>query len=49
MHTFNFFKGEQGMTPTPGIFKQTSWRVCFDLSTYFVFRPLLLISDSISS
>ena len=32
------------ITPTSGICEQTSWKVCIDLSTYFVFIPMLSIS-----
>ena len=46
MDTFHY-KSEPGITPTPGICKQTSWEVCVDLSTYFVFIPMLSISDLI--
>ena len=41
MHPFIHFRYDPNITPT-SMCKQTSLVVCVDLSTYFVFRPLLL-------
>ena len=49
IYIFYFYKCEPVMTPTPGVFKETTWRVFFDLSIYFVFTAMLSTSDLISS